>query len=158
LSTVYHIDSCILTALLDRYDEMHRFYDSLFRRYNSHYLFLISHVAFGETIHILMEKEMDLDLDHIHSRMEYYNIKVTNMPNSNILIDIIRKIREYDDRLNYNDMLIVAAAIADPDSKGLITTDSDMIGNIAISEVASSMGKPNFIVSDNPFSRKRRRR
>lgn len=135
---------------------MHKFYRSLFERYNSHYNFVVSHVALGETIHEFMNKDLDLTLDEICSKLHHYNINVKSIPDLDILVKIINKIREYDDRLNHNDIVIVATAIADPQSKGLITTDSDMIGNIAINEAAKFMNKPKFIVSDNPFKKKRR--
>jgi len=79
------------------------------------------------------------------------------MPDFNSLREIINTIKEYDDRLDYNDILIVAAAIADNESIGLITMDSDMIGNHAIDEAARKHSEKRFIVSDNPFKRRRGR-
>ena len=155
---VYYIDACILVSLFDKRDQAHRFYRTMFIQHSSHCRFRISHLAFGEAIHSLMEKDVDLDLDEIRSKLNSFNIEIKKMPPMDFLLPIINLIRENDNRLNYNDILIVASAIADDDSKGLITMDSDMIGNFAINYAASEMGKKGFIVSDNPFTKRRKRR
>ncbi len=153
---VYHIDACILVSLLDGSDDYHKIYSQLFNRYNMHYLFRITHVAFGETLHRLMVKKIDMDLGRISNRIQHYNIEIRNMPDYNSLKKIMNFIREHDDRLDYNDILIVAAAIADKECSGLITMDSNMIGNQAIDLAAQNYGKKRFIVSDNPFKKHRR--
>ena len=157
MQRIYHIDTCILVSLLNSRDPHHRMYNHLFIRHNKYCLFRITHIALGETIHILMNNNIDLSLDELSSKLQYYNIQIRSMPDFNSLREIINTIKEYDDRLDYNDILIVAAAIADNESIGLITMDSDMIGNHAIDEAARKHSEKRFIVSDNPFKRRRGR-
>ncbi len=131
-------------------------------KYNRTYDFITSHIALGEAIQNFIENNIDMDIGRIRNKLRQYNIQVTGIPCIQEVVKVIRMIREQDNRLDHNDILIVAVALLDENSRGLITTDSEMIGNKAINNTAIYLGKNNFIVSDNPFGtatpRRRRRK
>ncbi|MEM2011728.1 MAG: hypothetical protein QXE69_08260 [Nitrososphaerota archaeon] len=107
--------------------------------------------AMGEAASKLAEKNISIGVVDLISRFE---IAWPSREEFNVFCEIIDKLSDEDQRLESMDCLIVALALANPDCRGLLTFDKNLINNKVVLKLSKRVvRKRDFLVTDDPAVR-----
>jgi hypothetical protein len=82
------------------------------------------------------------------------SISICNIPMKRLgrFVDLVSKIKSKNQRIDSNDILILACSISDKECKGLLTFDQELIYSKEIDYVVRShvSDRKNFTITDRP--------
>lgn len=138
ISRVY-LDSYYLLEMVDKNKSRGDVQKLLYQLKQPTFEVFVSQTVLGEVVAKILQKpahEQSNALSKLPRILQDHNIDTAACltPPQGEALEIMRHLRAADQHLDTTDIMIVSHALADPKSRFFFTTDSKLIGNLAISE------------------------